>query len=129
MCSEHLIGGKGVAVQTTVGLRDLKLRKELVVLQITVAQGEPPSVALSMLEENALRPADDEESSNYRQDLQYLLSTEAASRILLSYGEYVSSGIKVGDRVSISVAKVKDTSPGPLGKLLESKSRLPRQTR
>jgi hypothetical protein len=110
-------------------LGDLKLRKELVVLQITVVQGEPPSVALSMLEEKALRPADDEESSSYRQDLQYLLSTEAASRILLSYDEYVSSGIKVGDRVSISVTKVKDTSPGSLGKLLESKSRPPGRTR
>lgn len=81
-------------------------------------------MTLSMLDEALLKAKDDKDSPSYRHDLQYLLNTDAATRISLSFKEYLDSGIKVGDRVSVAVAKLKDSGPESVIKLLEQKENL-----
>jgi len=98
------------------------LKKEYLVLQISIVQDATPSVTLALLEESVLKANSDERSRRFGRDLDYLINSDA-SRISISFKEYVSSGLRVGDRVSVEVTKVKQTSPESVAKLLESTRR------
>jgi hypothetical protein len=95
------------------------LKKEYVVLEIAMDHDGAPSVTLSMLQESVLKANADERSPRSGRDLSYLINSDA-SKISLSYNEYVASGIKVGDRVSVEVTKIKEKAKESIAKLLES---------
>ena len=84
-----------------------------------MGQDASPSVTLKMLEESVLKANGDEQSPRYGRNLEYLLSTHA-SRLSISYKEYLASGIKVGDRVLVEVTRSKEGAAESVAKLLES---------
>jgi hypothetical protein len=98
------------------------MKKEYVVLQISMAEDASPSVTLSLLDEEILKANGDERSPRSVRDLRFIIHSDA-SRISLSFKEYASSGIKVGDRVSVEVTKLKEKAPVSVAKLPESMRR------
>jgi hypothetical protein len=96
------------------------MKKEYVVLQIAVAQDGSPAVTLSMLEEEVLKSNDKHRPPHHPKDIQYMLNTGAASSVSMNFNEYSSSGIKVGDKVSVEVTKLKDTDVKQFGSIMES---------
>jgi hypothetical protein len=98
------------------------LKKEYVVLEIAMDHDAAPSVTLSMLEESVLKANADERSPRSGRDLRYLIDSDA-SKISLSYNEYVALDIRVGDRVLVEVTKRKEKATESVAKLLESTRR------
>ena len=72
------------------------MKKEYVVLEIAMDHDAAPSVTLSMLEESVLKANADERSPRSGRDLSYLINSDA-SKISLSYNEYVALDIRVGE--------------------------------
>ena len=93
-------------------------------MQISVGQDGTPSVTLSMLDEKILKENEDERNPHHhRRDLQYMLNSDMASRISLSFKDYASSGIKVGDKVSVEVTKLREARPKAVNRTMDSKNK------
>src|SRR5580698_354071 len=95
------------------------MKKEYVVLQISVAQDGSPAVTLSMLEEEAWKSNDKHHSLYNARDIRYILDTGAASNVSMNFNEYSSSDINVGDMVSVEVTKLKDTDMKQFNSIME----------
>lgn len=86
----------------------MRIQKEFVVLQISAVQDGTPGVTLSMLDEGVLRARGDKKSPYFGLGLAYLLRSRVGACVSLSLDEYASSGIRVGDRVSVGVTRLKE---------------------
>jgi len=96
------------------------MKKELVVVQISVVSDAAPSVTLTMVEESVLKSNAEGRPPRPGRSLMYFFHTDAPTRVTSTFSEYVLSGIKVGDRVWVEVTKLEEAAPDLPAELLES---------
>jgi hypothetical protein len=82
------------------------LKKEFVIMQISAMRDGSPSVVLTLLEERLLR-LENEATCDLPQPYKYhrLVDQDYYMTTVLDLNEYASSGLKVGDTVTVELRK------------------------